>query len=404
MKFILRATGYFFLASVLLPAQAAPDASVFADIDGHLRELAKITGLVARKKIDSAVISREKVNEILKARVREVASPEEIRAEELALKKFGLVPPDYDLAGSMVELFTEQAVALYDFHRQKLYLTDWTPSGTQEPALVHELAHALADQHFNLERYLKQAKENDDASLARLAVMEGQASWLMTEYMARKMGQTLRDSGPLVESMARMASAPAGQFPVFEKAPLYMRETLIFPYTKGMLFQHAVFEKMGEKAFAEVFRRAPVSTQQILHPEAYFSARAPSAPPTPRFSGKGFKRIIKGTIGELDHAILLTQYTSQGNAMELAPRWRGGQYAIYENRDRSRAVLSYAADWESGQAAAEYFKSYREVLGKKWKRMEVSSESENELRGNGDHGAFVLKREGSVVTSLEGLP
>jgi hypothetical protein len=106
----------------------------------------------------------------------------------------------------------------------------------------------------------------------------------------------------------------------------------------------------------------------------------------------------------LDHAILLTQYISQGKAMELAPRWRAGLYAVYENRDRSRTVLSYAVEWESPGAAAEYFKSYREVLSKKWKKMEITSESAVEITGSGDDGRFVVKHEGSLVTSLEGLP
>ena len=76
--------------------------------------------------------------------------PEEIRAEELTLKKFGLVPQDFDLAKNTVDLLTEQAAAFYDYDRKKLFITDSTPRETQEPVLAHELSHALADQNFNL--------------------------------------------------------------------------------------------------------------------------------------------------------------------------------------------------------------------------------------------------------------
>ena len=41
--------------------------------------------------------------------------------------------------------------------------------------------------------------------------------------------------------------------PVFNSVPLYLRETLVFPYTEGGRFQNAVYEKMGKAAFAEVF-------------------------------------------------------------------------------------------------------------------------------------------------------
>jgi hypothetical protein len=397
------AAGVLLTTAAALPQTGAPQAAL-AEIDRYVKELTRISGLPLRKKVEAAVLSRQKVNEFLNNRVKEVASPEEIRREELALKKFGLAPQDFNLAQSTVDIFTEQAVALYDFHRKKLYLTDWTPSETQEPAVVHELAHALADQNFGLERYLKEAGDDDDASLARMAVMEGQASWLMTEYTAQKLGQSLKGSGPVVEAMIRMAGTQQGEFPVFEKAPLYMRETLLFPYTKGLQFQHAVVEKLGNAAFSEVFRRPPLSTQQIIHPEKYFSQEAPAVPKLPRFAAKGFKRIIHGTVGELDHAILLTQYLSQGEAMSLTPKWRGGRYEVYENRDRSRSVLAYAAQWDTPEAASQYFRSYREVLKKKWKTMEICSESADEVQGDGDDGRFVLKVEGSVMTSLEGLP
>ena len=95
-------------------------------------------------------ITKEKINEFLKKRVKDVASPEEIRAEELTLKKFGLVPPDFDLAKNTVDLLTEQAAAFYDYDKKKLFITESTPSETQEPVLAHELSHALADQNFNL--------------------------------------------------------------------------------------------------------------------------------------------------------------------------------------------------------------------------------------------------------------
>ena len=113
---------------------------------------------------------------------------------------------------------------------------------------------------------------------------------------------------------------------------------------------------------------------------------------------------MDGTFGELDHAILLEQYVSEGEATDLSPRWRGGRYALYESRDRKRSVLAYASEWDSEEAASQYLRNYRSVLQKKWKKMEILSESPDEIRGNGDDGAFVLKRMGAVATSLEGLP
>ena len=51
--------------------------------------------------------------------------PAELRTEELTLKKFGFVPQDFDLKKTTIDLLTEQTAAFYDFHRKKLYITEW---------------------------------------------------------------------------------------------------------------------------------------------------------------------------------------------------------------------------------------------------------------------------------------
>ena len=50
------------------------------------------------------------------------------------------------------------------------------------------------------------------------------------------------------------------EFPVLDKTPLYMRESLLFPYNQGARFQDAVYRKMGRGAFEAVFAQAPSST------------------------------------------------------------------------------------------------------------------------------------------------
>lgn len=376
---------------------------IFSEIGGMLHDLQEITGFKVKRQVPAEIITRDKVKEFLQKRMKETASPEEIRVEELTLKKFGLVPQDFDLAKNTVDLLTEQAAAFYDFHKKKLFITDWTASVTREPALVHELGHALADQTVNLEKFIKQGSKSDDGSLARLAVMEGQASWLMAEYLARKAGQSLAESPVLLETMAHGIESGASQFPVFDSEPLYLRETLVFPYSQGLLFQNAVYKRMKQKAFEEVFRQPPVSTQQILHPDTYFSWREPTRPALPQLpETHGYKRIAEGNMGELDHSILLEQYSGKDESAAVSPHWRGGSYALAERKSPERVVLLYAVEWDDAASAARYFKLYRQVLAKKWKHMEIESESDTVLAGAGDDGHFLVQLSGSVVTSVEG--
>ncbi|MGD0777466.1 MAG: hypothetical protein ABSC05_32125 [Candidatus Solibacter sp.] len=393
------------LGATTAPAQPGDAAKLCARIPPLAQEITKVSGMPLRHPVPCDFITKDKIKEFLNKRVKEVAKPEDLRAEELTLKKFGLVPQDFDLAKNTIELLTEQAAAFYDYDRKKLFVTDTTASETQEPVLSHEVAHAIADQNYNLSKFIKAGRQNDDGATARLAVMEGQATWLMSELLARKMGQSLKDSPSLLAMMSGATDGGAGQYPVFDNSPLYLRLTLIFPYTKGMLFQNALFDRDGQKGFGEVFLKPPVSTQQILHPEKYFAGVKPTQPDLPRpHLPKGYKELVGGSLGELEHAVMLEQYSGKERAAELAPHWRGCAFDLLENKEAGRIVLLYAVEWDSEDAARQYFAAYRTQLSKKWKQMTVATESAEAVTGTGDDGRFELRRQGTIVTSMEGLP
>jgi hypothetical protein len=405
-----RITAFFALVALLAAAACAQPAAgqdgkqLFQEIEAIVSDLGEITGLKPTKPLRPDLIGRDQVKQFLEQRIKEEVKPEELRAEELTLKKFGFVPADFDLKQTTIELLTEQAAALYDYRKKRLYVLDSSSSTMQEVALVHELAHALADQRFNLEKFISRAGENDDGAMARLAVMEGQATWLMSEYLARRMGMSLKTSPTIAQYMSQQAGTTGGQFPVFDKAPLYIRETLIFPYTKGMLFQHVLVEKEGQAGFSSVFSRPPVSTQQILHPDKYFGGVRPTQPALPRLASQGdFRVLMEGSIGELDHSILLRQFAGPAEAEEVAPQWKGGAYRLLEHKKDRRAVLAYASEWQDPAVAKRFFELYRVVLKGKWKSMEVTEDRDGYLTGRGDDGHFILRLNGVTITCLQGM-
>jgi hypothetical protein len=394
-------------------AQSDPRAKALcAQVPGIAAELTEISGMKLRHAVPCDFISKEQINQFLRKRVKETSSPEEVRAEELTLKKFGFIPPDFDLAKNEVDLLTEQAAAFYDYNRKKLFITDSTSTESQAPVLAHELSHALADQNYNLGRFIRQGRKSDDGSTARLAVMEGQATWMMSEYLARKSGTSLRDSATLAAAMANLAAGDEGtganqsdgEFPVFDKEPLYLRLTLVFPYTKGMSFQQAVLERDPHLGFGEVFLHPPASTQQILHPEKYFEHVQPTDPALPVVHlPRAYKGLVAGELGELEQGILLDQYAGKTRSAALAPHWRGCAFELMENKKAGRVVLLYSTEWDSEESAVRYFAAYREVMRKKWKSMTIATEAADAITGTGDDGRYELRRKGAVVTSVEGL-
>jgi len=361
---------------------------LFDQIDPTLEELAKLTGLAAKSKVDRDFITREKLKEFLQTRIAETVKPEEIRVEELTLKLFGFVPDNYDLKESTVSLLTEQAAAFYDYRKKKMFLLESAPEISQRFVLVHELAHALADQHFQLERYIQQGR-NDDSATARMAVMEGQAQWLMYELMARKTGQSLKTDRSMVRMFVNASSMGLSQYPELSNAPLYIRESLLFPYTRGLLFHQAVVEKFGDAGFAEVFRNPPRSTREIIHPELYFGARKQSRIKAPKIpNASHYSEAVEGDFGEFDLYVLVKQFANEETADKLSPHWRAGHYRVMENKENKNPLLAFALQFDTADAAAEFRRLYEEkVIPAKRKRS----------------GANVVKLQGTRISILEGI-
>jgi hypothetical protein len=369
-------------------------------------DLSAITGLRFNRPVPIKRIGRDELRRTLDRQIQKSVKPADLRAEELALKMFGLVPQDYSLRSATVDLLTEQAAAFYDYHKKKMFLLEGNSGPEERVSLAHELAHALADQNFRLDRFIRGGTENDDSSTARLTVMEGQASWLMAAWASRRGGGA---DVPPPEALKLFASSSLelgpDRYPVFAGAPLYIRESLMFPYREGMLFQNAVFEKLGREGFAEVFRRPPSSTRQILHPEDYFARQTPLIPAVPPIEDhKNFRRLTDGALGEFDIRVLLEQYAGKDIAAELSPQLDGGFFTLLEHKHEHFPVLAFAVTWKSPGAAREFFDQYAKILQAKWKAYAATEKTANSHTGRGDSGRFQVHLTGARVDVVEGLP
>ncbi len=399
--------GLLLLASMGLsfgqePAPAAGKLPDAAEINAILHQLADITGFKIRRQLPFQSITRDQINAYVKDQIKHAVHPKEIHAEELSLKKLGFVSSDFDLKQTTIDLLTEQAAAFYDFHQKKLFISEWATSSMREEALVHELAHALADQNYNIEKYLNKDPDDSEESLARQAVVEGQASWLSVEYAARQAGKTLRDGETASEYFRKEVDPDDPQYPVFSKAPLYLRATMLFPYEDGESFQQAVVLQYGQEAFAKLFLKPPVSTAQVLHPERYFAGAAPVLPVLPK-PAKGMNASVEGVFGEEDMQVLLRQFISVQVARGLAPELTGGRYRVDEYKKDHRTALLFITAWDSEDSAAAFINAYRQVLEKKWKSAETTGQDGTHFEGKSEDGYYRVERKGKTVLSREGF-
>lgn len=395
------------LCIAALAVRAAAQVPSAEQIRQVTAEIARITGLEVKRDVPSETITRDAWKKWVDDEIRRTVKPEEIRADETALRLLGLIPKDFDLRKATVDLLGEQAAALYDHRRKKMLFVEGGAAGLmQEAVLVHELSHAVADQHFDMRRFLDKGAKTDESQTARLAVVEGQAMWIMLESQVQRMGagSLTKNRAALDMMMPAMGQLAAESYPVFAHAPLYLRETLVFPYTAGLLFQQAAVERLGKQAFAEVLRHPPNTTSEVLHPDRWpapAAAAAPSLPPLPNL--KSMKKLSAGTLGELDLRILLKQYASEEDANKVGPLWRAGAFELLEDRKDQHPTIRWAIAMDSSEGAQRFLALYARVIEGKWKTAVFAERSSTQLSGQGEAGGFQISADGAMVRGLEGL-
>ncbi len=313
-----------------------------------------------------------------------------LQRSELVLKKFGLLPRDFDLEKLLVALLREQVAGYYDPKTKTVNLLDWVPIEEQEPVMAHELTHALQDQAVGLDKWMKRGEkdlgeirrdptptdiENDEMDDSREAVIEGQAEAVMMQYELAPVGHSILDSPDLVDAMESQMSSGTDDSKVFKDAPIFLRESLTFPYSYGLKFEIKLLEKGGkQQAFAGVLASPPHTTRQIMQPETYLSGEQIPAIPVVEFK-HDFKDYIKfdiGAMGEFDVAVLIEQYAGKKLSDQLYPAWRGGYYyAARPKRDAAAPLgLLYVSRWSSPEKASEFAEIYARSLAKRYKKVE----------------------------------
>lgn len=241
-----------------------------ADTASLAKEVSKARGLPIKKPIAQETVSREELRARLLKLAAEQKTQDDLRAEGMALARWGLIPRDTDYVQLMVDLLTEQIAGYYDPATKKLTLLGMP----NDFVLAHEIDHALQDQAFDLTKFEDVPLGEGDASLARHALVEGDGITLMLEILLARKGITPPwDNPKLTTELARQMDLPTGDS--LDRAPLAVRETMLFPYRAGFTFVTSLRANQPWSAVDKAFKRPPRSTEQIIHPEKYAADEVP---------------------------------------------------------------------------------------------------------------------------------
>ncbi len=240
------------------------------------KSTARLRGLEPKGPIQQGVKDKAEISQYLNERVQAEYAPGEIEKEGKILRTLGLIPAEMDYRGFVIKLLTEQVGGFYDSDKKTFFIASWLPSEEQKPVMIHELTHALQDQHFDVGKMLKEDRslQNDDRILAHQAVMEGDGMVVMLQYFLEPVKRHFSQVPDLASVMQAQMMTMQAQFPVFKEAPLYLRESLLFPYGYGASFLQYVWRKNPSwESVNKIYSDMPVSTEQIMHPEKYYGER-----------------------------------------------------------------------------------------------------------------------------------
>jgi len=403
--------------AILLPAlpagtqQASPSApppvrnsaaDFAAAADEVLHNMSEITGLTLLSPLKKTLRTRDEIRAYVIKQMDEDKDTAQRYADAKAAEAFGLLPKNFDLDSFMVELLTEQIAGLYDPKAHEFYIADWIPLEDQRMVMAHELTHALEDQHFQIEGWLKAARPNDDAELAREAFLEGSAMAAMVDYLLQGTGKSVND---MPEFDPSLLTGDIGDTPSMKKAPPFIKDALVFPYFAGMKFTAASLKPNGWPALDKIFENPPVSTQQIMHPALYKSGHVPEKVALPDVQsrlGKDWKKLDDNLMGEFGWKEVLKQYLGEDRAAPLAAAWDGDRYLVYENRSSQRLLLLARVHLTSAEHANRFFGQYSELLEKKHEKRTGLFRRPNFFSFETPDGGVFLRCSGNECVMLEG--
>jgi hypothetical protein len=281
-------------------------------------------------------------------------------ADEAVGRITGLLAPDEQLEAAYRST-GDLAAAAYDPATKRLYVVrDASAGGNKalvEFLLSHELDHALEDQNYGIGggRHL-----DDDASLARQALIEGLATAVMEDYGAQYLNP--------FDLMAAAGGIDTGTGDV----PKFLVDEMTWTYLGGYDYITALRQLAGSWKLVNyaLDSRPPASTEQVLHPDKYVKNEQPA---TVRIASgglraDGYEPVDRGDLGELGTSFLLTGKEGSG----AAAGWNGDRYELWRKPGtqihscpdpcREGNVLVMRWSWDTENDATQFEQAAREYI------------------------------------------
>ncbi|ELZ92949.1 hypothetical protein C440_12549 [Haloferax mucosum ATCC BAA-1512] len=259
-------------------------------------------------------------------------------------------------------------------------VTDSTGAPTIDNAtLIHELHHALQDQHFDLTDRRYRGK-TQDADLATDGIVEGDAKLVELRYVEQC------DAGNW-ECVATPSAGGSGGSGSGGGPNFGILLTIFQPYSDGPVYANDLYERGGWETVNDALRNPPVSTEQTIHltndtpkPIEFEDEGTNGWTTFPEFGVDG-----SDTVGEASMFSMFWYQARESGARTVRVRsvtdtdssydtynyeavpssgWGNDRLFPYRNEDGSESEYGYVwvTKWDSGGDAREFTDAYENIL------------------------------------------
>lgn len=329
-----------------------------------------IRGLRALRPVRCEVRDRKQVEQYLIDTIQTKIPQDRMQHEAVLYRMLGIIPKEFAYVEGIVKLYTSQLGGYYEPVDEYYAMAEWMPAPLQLSIAVHELTHALQDQHYNLDTMMDHRSQESDLLAARSALVEGDASAVMIDFSRQQMGQRPLAEESSVAAILMQNIAGSMISSSLHDAPPALQGMLIFPYVSGLRFAHSLLKEGGYQAIDRAYRKLPESTEHILHPEVYLRGERgfidvpiPTVPEGIRVASS--KPVFVDRLGEFFVSTVLGLQLPPQQASAAATGWGGDRIALYSLQGSERFLLVWTLHWDSEAEAEEFFVALQQWYAKR---------------------------------------